>query len=63
MEFLGVASVLDAIRAVEGGSVDQDDFDVIGDEWDLEDRTVAELARVGLPPDILRRRIGEPSGE
>lgn len=61
-EFLGVAPVLAAIRAVEGGSVDQDHYDTIGDDWDLEDRTIVEVARLGLPADALHHRMGELSG-
>ena len=34
----------------------------IGDDWDIEQRAVAELGRLGLPPDVLDRRMGELSG-
>ena len=61
-EFLGIAEVVAAIRAVESGSVDQHHFDLIGDEWDIEQRAIAELGRLGLPSDVLDRRMGELSG-
>jgi ATPase subunit of ABC transporter with duplicated ATPase domains len=61
-EFLGIHLTLDAIRAVEGGSTDQADFDAIGDDWDIEDRATAELARLGLPEGTFGRRMGELSG-
>lgn len=61
-EFLGIAPVLDAVRAVERGAVDPAYFDIIGDDWDVEDRALAELSRLGLPADALDRRIGELSG-
>jgi ATPase subunit of ABC transporter with duplicated ATPase domains len=61
-EFLGVDRTLRAIRAVEAGSTDQADFDAIGDDWDIEDRATAELARLGLPEDTLTRRMGGLSG-
>ena len=61
-EFLRIAEVVGAIRAIESGSVDQHHFDVIGDDWDIEQRAVAELGRLGLPPDVLDRRMGELSG-
>ena len=48
-DFLGIGEVRRAVRAVEGGAVDQHLFDVIGDDWDVEDRAVAELGRLGLP--------------
>lgn len=61
-EFLGIGAVRRAIRAVEGGDADPAHFDTIGDDWDVEDRAVAELARLGLPADVLDRRLGQLSG-
>ncbi|HYF72307.1 MAG TPA: ATP-binding cassette domain-containing protein, partial [Nocardioides sp.] len=61
-DFLGIGPVRRAIRAVEGGAVDATFFDIIGDDWDVEDRAVAELARLGLPTDVLDRRLGQLSG-
>lgn len=60
--FLGIADVQAAIRAVESGSVGEHHFERIGDDWDIEDRVVATLDRLGLPPDVLDRRMGELSG-
>lgn len=60
--FLGLEDVRAAIRAVEAGSVDQRHFDLIGVDWDVEERARAELARLGLPDDVLTRRTGELSG-
>ena len=61
-EFLGIDRVLGAIRAIEAGSTDPADLDAVGDAWDLEDRAVAELARLGLPADTLTRHTGQLSG-
>lgn len=61
-EFLGIAAVRRAIHAVESGDVDPMHFDTIGDDWDVEGRAVVELARLGLPPDVLDRRLGQLSG-
>nr|WP_242679966.1 ATP-binding cassette domain-containing protein [Nocardioides sp. IC4_145] len=61
-DLLGLADLRRALRAVEAGSVEQAHYDVVGDDWDAEDRAVAELARLGLPPDVLDRRLGELSG-
>ena len=61
-DFLGIGPVRRAVRAVEAGDADQRLFDVIGDDWDVEDRAVAELGRLGLPADVLDRRLGELSG-
>jgi ATPase subunit of ABC transporter with duplicated ATPase domains len=61
-EFLGIGAVRAAIRAVEAGDVAERHFDTIGDDWDVEERAVAELGRLGLPPDVLDRRLGQLSG-
>jgi ATPase subunit of ABC transporter with duplicated ATPase domains len=61
-DFLGVGPVIRAIRAVEAGAVDQELYDAIGDDWAAEDRAAAELGRLGLPADVLGRRLGELSG-
>ncbi|MFC7495869.1 MULTISPECIES: ABC-F family ATP-binding cassette domain-containing protein [unclassified Nocardioides] len=61
-EFLGIGAVRRAIRSVESGDVDPAHFETIGDDWDVEERAVAELTRLGLPPDVLDRRLGELSG-
>jgi ATPase subunit of ABC transporter with duplicated ATPase domains len=59
---LGIASVRDAIRAVEGGSVDPAVFDLVGDDWDIEERALEWLARLGLAhvglDDPVRRLSG-----
>lgn len=64
--FLGIAAVVDALRAVEAGSVDAADYETaletVGDDWDVEERAVASLARLGLPADVLTRRLGDLSG-
>jgi len=61
-ELLGVADRLAAVRAVEDGDVSPHLFDVIGDDWDVEARTIAACAEAGLPADVLDRRIGQLSG-
>ncbi|OYC97911.1 ABC-F family ATP-binding cassette domain-containing protein [Microbacterium sp. Yaish 1] len=61
-DLLGVAPVVDAVRAVESGDVDPRHFDTIGDDWDAEARAVAALTAAGLPPGALDRRVGELSG-
>ncbi|MFV0632854.1 ABC-F family ATP-binding cassette domain-containing protein [Demequina sp.] len=59
---MGLALIRAAIRAVESGDVDQRHFDVIGDDWDAQERAAATLASLGLPPDTLDRTVGELSG-
>ncbi|HTW16473.1 MAG TPA: ATP-binding cassette domain-containing protein [Nocardioides sp.] len=61
-EFLGIGAARRALRAIESGDTDPELYDVVGDDWDVEERAVAELERLGLPGDLLDRRIGEVSG-
>jgi ATPase subunit of ABC transporter with duplicated ATPase domains len=61
-DFLGVGMRLRALRRLAAGSGDPADVDTVGDEWDIEERATAELERLGLPADVLGRRLGELSG-
>ncbi|MBS1673925.1 MAG: ABC-F family ATP-binding cassette domain-containing protein [Actinobacteria bacterium] len=61
-ELLGVAGVLDAVRAIAAGDVDPARFDEVGDDWDVEARAEAALAEAGLDPSFLDRTVGELSG-
>lgn len=61
-EVLGVAGRLDALTAIASGQTDQALFDTVGDDWDLEERTRATLARLGLDHLALDRRLGSLSG-
>nr|WP_274635929.1 ATP-binding cassette domain-containing protein [Microbacterium bovistercoris] len=59
---LGVAETLAAVRAVAAGDADLRHFDAIGDDWDIEARSIAALAEAGLPDGALDRTVGEISG-
>ncbi|WP_405940120.1 ATP-binding cassette domain-containing protein [Streptomyces sp. NBC_00726] len=61
-EVLGVDAVIRALDAVESGDVDEKHFAVIGDDWDIEERTRAQLDRLGLEGIALDRGIGTLSG-
>ncbi|MFJ9690705.1 ABC-F family ATP-binding cassette domain-containing protein [Kitasatospora sp. NPDC101183] len=61
-EVLGVADVIRAIDAVESGDVDERHFTVIGEDWDVEERTRAQLDRLGLADLALDRRLSTLSG-
>jgi ATPase subunit of ABC transporter with duplicated ATPase domains len=61
-EHLGIASVRRALHAIERGETDPELYDAVGEDWDVEERAGAALARLGLPVDVLDRRIGELSG-
>ncbi|MFG3385262.1 ABC-F family ATP-binding cassette domain-containing protein [Streptomyces rochei] len=61
-EVLGIADIVRAIDAVEAGDVAEEHFTVIGDDWDIEERTRAQLDRLGLSGLALDRRLGTLSG-
>ncbi|MFJ4467120.1 ribosomal protection-like ABC-F family protein [Streptomyces sp. NPDC089424] len=61
-EVLGVAPVIKALDAVESGDVSEEHFTVIGDDWDIEERTRAQLDRLGLAGLALDRDLGTLSG-
>ncbi|MEU7168222.1 ribosomal protection-like ABC-F family protein [Streptomyces morookaense] len=61
-EVLGVDAVIRAIDAVESGDVSEEHFTAIGDDWDIEERTRAQLDRLGLGHLALDRTLGTLSG-
>lgn len=61
-DLLGVRAVVDAIAAVEYGEMEQQLFDTIGDDWDIEERSLAELHGAGLPVESLARPANTLSG-
>ncbi|MFI9005677.1 ABC-F family ATP-binding cassette domain-containing protein [Actinosynnema sp. NPDC053489] len=61
-EVLGIAPVLRALEAVESGDVAEEHFTTIGNDWDVEERTRAQLDRLGLGHLALDRRLGTLSG-
>ncbi|MEE1783624.1 ABC-F family ATP-binding cassette domain-containing protein [Streptomyces sp. SP17BM10] len=61
-EVLGVAEVIRAIDAVESGDVAEEHFTAIGDDWDVEERSLAQLERLGLAGLHLDRPLGTLSG-
>jgi ATPase subunit of ABC transporter with duplicated ATPase domains len=61
-EVLGIAPVLAALHAVEAGDASEGHFTTIGTDWDVEERTRAQLDRLGLGDVALDRRLGTLSG-
>lgn len=61
-ELLGISDSFRALKAIENGSIDPDDFDAVGDNWDLEARVEAELAPLGIKVPDLDREVGTLSG-
>ncbi|MFV0375414.1 ABC-F family ATP-binding cassette domain-containing protein [Microbacterium sp.] len=61
-DLLGVRNTVDAIRAVEAGRTDEDLFERIGDDWDIEERSLATLAANRLELSSLDRPTATLSG-
>ncbi|MFD6447565.1 ABC-F family ATP-binding cassette domain-containing protein [Promicromonospora sp. NPDC060204] len=62
-DLLGITPVVRALRAIESGDVDEAHFDVVGDDWDVEERAVALLAATGLPTGLDRSVATLSGGE
>ncbi|MEU6266917.1 ribosomal protection-like ABC-F family protein [Saccharopolyspora shandongensis] len=61
-DVLEITEVLRALAAVESGDVDEQHFTTIGTDWDVEERTRAQLDRLGLGEIGLDRRLDTLSG-
>lgn len=61
-DLLGVTPILEALNAVEAGSVREEDFDAVGDDWDIRERLQAWLSRAGLDGIELTREASSLSG-
>jgi ATPase subunit of ABC transporter with duplicated ATPase domains len=61
-DVLGIAHVLDALNALIAGDAGDAVFAAIGDDWDVEERTRAQLDRLGLGHIELDRRLASLSG-
>ncbi|GAB3193224.1 ABC-F family ATP-binding cassette domain-containing protein [Nesterenkonia suensis] len=59
---LGVEATLSALRRIEAGSVEVRDFDLVGEDWDIDQRLTAALSRIGLEGIDLDRPVGSLSG-
>ncbi len=49
-QLLGIDRVLTSLRAIEAGSVAEAEYDVVGADWDIEERARAELVK---PPEVV----------
>jgi ATPase subunit of ABC transporter with duplicated ATPase domains len=61
-EVLGIAPVIKALDAIESGDASEEHFTTIGNDWDIEERTRAQLDRLGLVDVPLTRRLDTLSG-
>ncbi|GIF15739.1 ABC-F family ATP-binding cassette domain-containing protein [Actinoplanes teichomyceticus] len=61
-QVLGVDRVVAALHAIESGDAAEEHFTTVGNDWDVEERTRAELDRLGLGAIALDRPLGTLSG-
>ncbi|MCX7514388.1 ABC-F family ATP-binding cassette domain-containing protein [Frateuria hangzhouensis] len=61
-DVLGITPKLDALAAIAAGDVRPALFDTVGEDWDIQERCGAALARLGLAGVPLRRRLCTFSG-
>ncbi|WP_382306897.1 ABC-F family ATP-binding cassette domain-containing protein [Herbiconiux sp. UC225_62] len=61
-ELLGIGSTLRALRAIEQGDASIDNFDAVGDDWDIEARADEALRDVGFSAADLDRAVATISG-
>ncbi|WP_433543720.1 ABC-F family ATP-binding cassette domain-containing protein (plasmid) [Streptomyces sp. CA-294286] len=61
-EALGIAATRTALHAIEAGEATEENFTVVGDDWDVEERAIALLSSLGLGSIGLDRTLGEVSG-
>ncbi|MFE3445974.1 ABC-F family ATP-binding cassette domain-containing protein [Nocardia sp. NPDC059180] len=61
-EILGIAPILASLDAVESGDTGEEHFTTIGTDWDIEERTRAQLNRLGLGDIPFTRRLHTLSG-
>ena len=61
-DLLGISRTLDAIRAIEDGDVSPATFAAVGDDWDITDRALGWLGRLGMAHLTLDDPVGRLSG-
>ena len=61
-EVLAIAPLLGALHAIESGDTAEEHFATIGTDWDIEERTRAQLDRLGLGGLAFDRRLNTLSG-
>ncbi|HET6699085.1 MAG TPA: ABC-F family ATP-binding cassette domain-containing protein [Nocardioidaceae bacterium] len=62
-DLLGITLAREALRAIEAGSTDPAVYDVLADDWDVEERARAVLSELGLPTDLDRPATSLSGGE
>ena len=61
-DILGVSPILQALERINNGSVDETDFDIVADHWDIEKRIQDALSTFNLWPIDLNQSFHQLSG-
>lgn len=61
-DLLGIAEKVGALRAIESGDASEHNFDLIGDDWDIETRADEHLRTLGFSSADLNRTVNTLSG-
>ncbi|MER6817381.1 ABC-F family ATP-binding cassette domain-containing protein [Spirillospora sp. NPDC000708] len=61
-DLLGIGAARAALHAIERGEATEENFAAVGDRWDVEERALAELGRLGLGHLGLDRPVATLSG-
>ncbi|QSB07011.1 ABC-F family ATP-binding cassette domain-containing protein [Natronoglycomyces albus] len=61
-DLLGISGRLQALDAIESGSADESHFEMLGEQWDIAERTRAHLDALGLADIELGRTVATLSG-
>jgi ATPase subunit of ABC transporter with duplicated ATPase domains len=61
-EVLGIVPLVEALNVIASGDASEEHFTTIGNDWDIEERTRAELDRLGLAKVVLDQRLHTLSG-
>ncbi|MDI2037054.1 ABC-F family ATP-binding cassette domain-containing protein [Paenarthrobacter nitroguajacolicus] len=61
-DLLGIGHKLRALRAIESGDASVQNFEIVGDDWDIETRADESLRHIGFSGTDLDRNVGEISG-
>lgn len=61
-DLLGIRDKLTALHAIENGDVAESNFDIIGDDWDIETQAAEHLGDLGFTALDLTRSVQQLSG-
>ncbi|TGD87431.1 ABC-F family ATP-binding cassette domain-containing protein [Mycolicibacterium sp. CH28] len=61
-DVLGIGAKLAALRAIESGTGTEQDFETLGEDWEVEARAADALAVIGFGSADLDRTVGQVSG-